>query len=288
MNPFSDRKTIDGLNRMLDDAIAGRFEESNYNESERSKLEVKWKRYLNSSKLSARKVEEERNSLKELVTDISHQTKTPLANILLYTQLLGEQPLDENVMEMVEEIHRQSEKLDFLIQSLIKTSRLETGTFQLTPEKGELFSLAGEVKKMAEAKAEAKGITIELCEESGQAVFDEKWTKEAVFNILDNAIKYSPEGSVVSLGIRVYEMFACIEIKDEGIGIEEEEIPKIFGRFYRGKDVRNEEGVGIGLYLARQIIENENGYIKVITKPGRGANFQIFLPRDTKKTKERS
>lgn len=286
MNPFSDRKTIDGLNRMLDDAIAGRFEESNYDESELSKLEVKWKRYLNSSKLSAQKVEEERSSLKELVTDISHQTKTPLANILLYTQLLSEQSLDEDVMEMVEEIRRQSEKLDFLIQSLIKTSRLETGTFQLTPEKGELFSLVQEVKKMAEAGAEAKGITIELCEESGQAVFDEKWTKEAVFNILDNAIKYSPEGSVVSMGIRVYEMFACIEIKDEGMGIEEEEIPKIFGRFYRGKAVRNEEGVGIGLYLARQIVENENGYIKVISKPGRGARFQVFLPRDTKKTKE--
>lgn len=287
MNPFSDRKTIDGLNRMLDDAIAGRFEEGNYNESELSRLEVKWKRYLDSSKLSAQKIEEERNSLKELVTDISHQTKTPLANILLYTQLLGEQPLDENVMEMVEEIRRQSEKLDFLIQSLIKTSRLETGIFQLSPEKRDIGNLAGAVKKMAEAGAEAKGITIEADETSAWAVFDEKWTKEAVFNILDNALKYSPEGSAVSISVRAYEMFVCLEIKDEGMGIGEEEIPKIFGRFYRGKDVRKEEGVGIGLYLARQIIENENGYIKVISKPGKGARFQVFLPRFIKKTKER-
>lgn len=160
MNPFHDRKTIDGLNRMLDDAIAGRFEEGNYDESELSKLEVKWKRYLTSSKLSAQKVEEERRSLKELITDISHQTKTPLSNILLYTQLLGEQPLDDDVMEMVEEIRRQSEKLQFLIQSLIKTSRLETGTFRLLQEKGVKGSMAREVKKMAEAKAGAKGNVI--------------------------------------------------------------------------------------------------------------------------------
>lgn len=279
MNPFRDRKTIDGLNRMLDDAIAGRFEEGNYDESELSKLEVKWKRYLTSSKLSAQKVEEERRSLKELITDISHQTKTPLSNILLYTQLLGEQPLDDDVMEMVEEIRRQSEKLEFLIRSLIKTSRLETGTFRLLPEKGDMGSMAGEVKKMAEAKAGAKGIVIEADETQKWAVFDEKWTKEAVFNILDNAVKYSPEGSTVSIAVREFEMFVCLEIRDEGLGIGEDEIPRIFGRFYRGKAVKNEEGVGIGLYLSRQIIEAESGYIKVISKPGKGSRFQVFLPK---------
>lgn len=279
MNPFRDRKTIDGLNRMLDDAIAGRFEEGNYDESELSKLEVKWKRYLTSSKLSAQKVEEERRSLKELITDISHQTKTPLSNILLYTQLLGEQPLDDDAMEMVEEIRRQSEKLEFLIRSLIKTSRLETGTFRLLPEKGDMGSMAGEVKKMAEAKAGAKGIVIEADETKKRAVFDEKWTKEAVFNILDNAVKYSPEGSRIFIAVREFEMFVCLEIKDEGMGIGEDEIPKIFGRFYRGKAVKNEEGVGIGLYLSRQIIEAEGGYIKVISKPGKGSRFQVFLPK---------
>lgn len=279
MNPFRDRKTIDGLNRMLDDAIGGRFEEGNYDESELSKLEVKWKRYLTSSKLSAQKVEEERRNLKELITDISHQTKTPLSNILLYTQLLGEQPLDDDVMEMVEEIRRQSEKLEFLIRSLIKTSRLETGTFRLSPEKGDMGSMAGEVKKMAEAKAGAKGIVIEADETQKWAVFDEKWTKEAVFNILDNAVKYSPEGSTVSIAVHAYELFVCLEIRDEGMGIGEDEIPRIFGRFYRGKAVKNEEGVGIGLYLSRQIIEAERGYIKVISKPGKGSRFQVFLPK---------
>lgn len=264
---------------MLDDAIDGNFCEQDYDESELSKLEVKWKRYLTSSKLSAKKIEDERTAIKELVTDISHQTKTPLANILLYAQLLEERSLDEQTMKMVEEIHRQSEKLDFLIQSLVKTSRLESGTFQLYPEKQDVEPLIKEVIELAAAKAGKKGITIKNEAASAGAVFDPKWTKEALFNIVDNAIKYSPEASQISITVLVYEMFLCIQVRDHGIGIEEEEIPRIFGRFYRGKNVRTDEGVGIGLYLARQIIESQNGYIKVTSNPGSGSKFQIFLPK---------
>lgn len=279
MKPIGNRKIFNRLNQMLDDAINGNFQEQDYDESELSKLEVKWKRYLTSSKLSAKKIEDERTAIWELVTDISHQTKTPLANILLYVQLLEEQSLDEQTMKMVEEIHRQSEKLDFLIQSLVKTSRLEAGTFRLYPEKQDVEPLIKEVIQLAAAKAEKKGITIKNEEISAQAVFDLKWTKEALFNIVDNAIKYSPCDSSITIQVLIYEMFLNIQIKDQGIGIEEEEIPKIFGRFYRGKNVRTDEGVGIGLYLARQIIEAQSGYIKVISTPGPGSKFQIFLPK---------
>lgn len=279
MKPIGNRKIFNRLNQMLDDAINGNFQEQDYDESELSKLEVKWKRYLTSSKLSAKKIEDERTAIWELVTDISHQTKTPLANILLYVQLLEEQSLDEQTMKMVEEIHRQSEKLDFLIQSLVKTSRLEAGTFRLYPEKQDVEPLIKEVIQLAAAKAEKKGITIKNEEISAQAVFDLKWTKEALFNIVDNAIKYSPCDSSITIQVLIYEMFLNIQIKDQGIGIEEEEIPKIFGRFYRGKNVRTDEGVGIGLYLARQIIESQSGYIKVISAPGSGSKFQIFLPK---------
>lgn len=296
------RSTYDHLNRMLDDAIAGRFEERDYDESELSKLEVKWKRYLTSSGLSAKKLEAERTAIQSLVTDISHQTKTPLANILLYTQLLEEQPLEAPAREMVEEVRRQSEKLDFLIQSLVKTSRLETGTFRFDPRKQEAEGLIRRVTELAKAKAEAKGMEIKIegaenpgdrsrdgdCggnEDGGSrsqttASFDEKWPAEALFNIVDNAVKYAPAGSQIEIRMIPYEMFLCIEVRDQGIGIEEEEIPKIFDRFYRGKNVRSEEGVGIGLYLSRQIIEGQGGYMKVISKPGKGSRFQVFLPRE--------
>lgn len=278
---FGYRSTYDHLNRMLDDAIANRFEERDYDESELSKLEVKWKRYLTSSGLSAKNLEAERTAIQSLVTDISHQTKTPLANILLYTQLLEEQPLEAPAREMVEEVRRQSEKLDFLIQSLVKTSRLETGTFRFDPRKQEAEGLIRRVTELAKAKAEAKEMEIKIKgAENAIASFDEKWTAEALFNIVDNAVKYAPAGSQIEIRMIPYEMFLCIEVRDQGIGIEEAEIPKIFGRFYRGKNVRSEEGVGIGLYLSRQIIEGQGGYMKVISKPGKGSRFQVFLPRE--------
>lgn len=281
MKIFGLRSTYDKLNKMLDDAMSGCFEESNYDESELSKLEVKWKRYLTSSKLSRKKIEEERENIKELVTDISHQTKTPLSNILLYSQLLQEQSLDTESRKMAEEIKNYSEKLDFLIQSLVKTSRLETGTFQLSPVNCDINSLISLVVNQAEKRALDKKIEIQIkADKESFSLFDRKWTGEAVYNILDNAIKYSAEGSIIQIRNYDYEMFGCLEIADQGIGILEEEIPKIFGRFYRGSNVTEKEGIGIGLYLSRQIIECQGGYIKVSSELSKGSKFQVFLPKE--------
>lgn len=272
------------LNEMLDLAIAGEFRESDYDESELSKLEVKWMRYLASARLSAHSLAQEQARLKELVTDISHQTRTPLANIRLYSQLLMEQPLDGQSLGMVEEILLYSRKLEFLIQSLVKTSRLESGVFQFALSECSLQELARCVCDAGGERAGEKGIRVSIAQGrgiSGPVTIrcDKKWTQEALGNILDNALKYSPSGSEVCIRMFAYEMFAGIEIEDHGAGIPEEEIPRIFSRFYRGSDVRDEEGVGVGLYLARQIIEGQGGYIRVISKAGRGSRFQTFLTR---------
>lgn len=293
------RSEYERINEMLDHALAGEFEEGDYDESELSKLEVKWRRYLASSLLSARKVEEERERIKELVTDISHQTRTPLSNIQLYGQLLQEQPLDETSAGMVDEILVYARKLDFLIQSLVKTSRLESGVFQLGPSECGLSVLAQAVCAAGQERAMERDVQICLqadgraenaaLPENGLSAHadaaavtvrcDGKWTQEALGNILDNAIKYSLRGGAVNVRVFSYEMFAGIEIADRGPGILEEEIPHIFARFYRGKNVRDREGVGVGLYLARQIIEGQGGYIKVISKVGEGSRFQVYLPR---------
>lgn len=290
------RATYKRLNQMIDEAMDGTFSEHDYEETELSKLEVKWKRFLASAKLSNQKVEEERENIKELVSDISHQTKTPLANILLYSQLLEEQNLDETSQNLVSEIVKQSEKLDFLIQSLVKTSRLETGTFQFEPKKQELSQMLGEIVEQGKQKAAGRNIRILLQEfEKGsekyspefgkakynqriQAVYDRKWTSEALYNILDNAVKYGYENSFVEISVRAYEMFVCITICNEGKGISEGEIPLIFQRFYRGKHASETEGVGIGLYLARQIVEEQGGYIKVISKGDGKIRFSVYLP----------
>lgn len=281
MNKRVRRKEYERINRMLDEAVAGVFEESDYNESELSKLEVKWKRYLASSRLSVKKQEEERQNIQELVTDISHQTKTPLSNILLYGQLLSEKNLDGESRELLNQILYYSGKLDFLIQSLVKTSRLEAGTFQFAPKKDSVCHLAELAASAKEEQAKARNITLELQTDGDgtTAVFDSKWTQEAVGNILDNAIKYSPENTSVIICVFSYEMFAGIEIRDHGAGIPGEEIPYIFARFYRGKNVAYEDGVGVGLFLARQIVEGQGGYIRVTSKPGQGSRFQVFLPR---------
>ena len=127
-------------------------------------------------------------------------------------------------------------------------------------------------------KAKEKGLILNLEETTVVACFDMKWTTEAVCNLVDNAIKYTKQGSV-SISATAYEMFARIDICDTGIGIAEEEQPKIFSRFYRSENALDSEGVGIGLYLAREIVTSEGGYIKVSPWKEKGTTFSIFLPR---------
>lgn len=276
---FADKRILERLDKMLDDGINGTFEESDYDETQLSKLESKWLRYLTSSKLSAQKLEQEREKIQELVSDVSHQTKTPLANILLYTQLLQEQPLDEQSLQLVSEIRQQSEKLEFLIQSLVKTSRLETGTFRLSPSDNDIDSLISSAIGQITPKAESEQIKIIYAPENHTTKFDIKWTQEAVFNILDNAVKYSPESSEIIVSVKEFEMFVCICVEDNGAGIPQDELPCIFGRFYRGRNVTEQSGVGIGLYLSRQIIEEQGGYVTAESKVGSGSIFKIFLPK---------
>ena len=273
------RKIMERLDKMLEEGINGTFEESNYNESELSRLEAKWYRYLTSSKLAYQKTREEQEHIKEMVSDISHQTKTPLSNILLYTELLQEQNLDETSKNLVAEIRQQSEKLDFLIQSLVKTSRLEAGIIQLDEVQRDLMPMVEAAMGQIRPKAEEKKIEIR-CDGTGCiAKYDPKWTQEAIFNLLDNAVKYSPEGSVILVKLKEYEMFSSIAITDQGIGIPQEEQPLVFRRFYRGSEVREKSGVGIGLYLTRQIIEGQGGYVMVRSEKGKGSTFEVFLPR---------
>ena len=281
MKAFGIKKTYERLNKMLDDGIRGSFRESDYDESELSKLETKWLRYLSASKLSQQKVEKERAEIKELVTDISHQTQTPLANIMLYTQLLQEEELEGNSRQLVGEIQKQSEKLEFLIRSLVKLSRMETGILKLTPKEKDVRGLVDKAISQVQQQAKEKEISITMAGKTAcTAIFDEKWTAEALGNLLDNAIKYTPAGGDITVEVRPYEMFTCIAVMDNGMGIAEDELPKVFGRFYRGRDVADMEGVGIGLYLVREIMESQNGYVKVESKLGEGSEFQLFLPQN--------
>ncbi len=270
------------LEDMLEDAINGSFEEGDYDETRLSRLEVKWKRFLASSVSSKQRMEEEQRKIKRLLSDISHQTKTPLANILLYSQILEEKTTDAELLQIVDNIKTQSEKLDFLIQSMVKASRLESEVFILQPEKQPLLPMLESVEAATMEEAVKKQITIVLKAASEEACFDRKWTEEAISNLVDNAIKYSPSGSRITISVSDYEMFAAVHVSDSGIGIREEEQAQIFERFYRSREVSQEKGVGIGLYLVREIAAKQGGYVSVRSKYGEGSTFSFYMSKDEK------
>ena len=280
MNIFKVNKVMDRLNKMIDNAIDGKPIESSFDETKMSSLETKLAHFLTMNSTTKDQIAEEKAKINELISDISHQTKTPLANILLYTQLLGESDLSEQERKCVDLLMEQSEKLNFLISSLVKTSRLETGVISVSPKLNSIEKLLDNAIKQANTKAEAKNIELTVEKKEIYAMFDLKWTAEALYNIIDNAIKYTPCGGNVSISTTAYQLFCRIDITDTGIGMTEDETIKVFSRFYRGSLVNDEEGVGIGLYLAREIVASQGGYIKVQSKPQKGSTFSMFLPME--------
>lgn len=276
------KKTMNTIEQMLARADDVRFLEKTFDESRMSALETKFAHYLTTSAVSAKNVAMEKEKIETLISDISHQTKTPIANLLLYSELLQEADLPDDVRGNAEAIYTQTEKLRFLIDSLVKLSRLENGIITLSPEQTPLLPMLQSIQNQLTPKATDKGLFLQLRDAEYitgiSAVCDAKWTAEAVCNLVDNAIKYTAQGSV-TISVTAYELFVRIDITDTGIGIAEEEHAKIFSRFYRSQDARDKEGVGIGLYLAREIVNGEGGYIKVSSEVGNGTVFSVLLPR---------
>lgn len=276
------RRTVRRLDRMLSTAIDGGFGEESFDESAPSALESRMARFLNGSARSLRGVQRQRESIQRLLSDISHQTKTPLANLRLYSSLLMEEELTPRQREQAQVIFQQSEKLSFLIETLVKLSRLETDVLAVTPKSQPLSPLLERAASQAKAAAEQKGIALQLHlqqQAEMKALYDLRWTAEALGNLLDNAVKYTPPGGCIQVSATQYELFCRIDVHDNGIGIAEEEQAQIFGRFYRGRQVREQEGLGIGLYLAREIAQKQGGYLKLSSRPGQGSTFSLYLPR---------
>ena len=282
-----ENKTIARLEQMLDAAMDGTFVESDYDESRLSRLESRWKEFLGSSVLSNQNLETERHRLETFISDISHQTKTPMTIIKMYSELLreeasrGDKASLAKIQSYAEEICRQNARLEFLIDSLTKLSRLENGTLSIVPTEGEIDKLIKTSISSVASKAEQKKISIRYeADSSFKASFDMKWTNEALINVLDNAVKYSPEGGNIRITVERFEVYQAIHVTDDGPGISEEDATRIFGRFYRGSSVQQEEGVGIGLYLTREIIAKEDGYIKVVPNDKRkGGELVLYLKR---------
>lgn len=274
------KRSLKRMYDMIQAAIDGTFRAHNFDESLYAAVENKLMEYIDATETSAAKTAEDKEQIETLIADISHQTKTPLSNILLYTELLKEQVGSEENRQSIELLESQAEKLSFLIQSLVKMSRLETGILVLNPKKSPVAELLNEAGRQYGNKAHEKGLYLHVLSEDAQdvsACFDKKWTLEALGNLIDNAIKYTKTGGV-TVRVKPYGLFVCIEVADTGAGIAEEEHAKVFGRFYRSPQVSDQTGVGIGLYLAREIIQQQSGYMKLVSEEGNGAVFSMYLP----------
>lgn len=224
---------------------------------------------------------QEKKQIKSLISDVSHQTKIPLANIKLYQEFLQEEELSPKGRDFLIRMEEQTEKLDFLLQSMVKMSRLENGIIHIKKEKGKIQETLTAAVSQIVPVAFKKEMTLHVnCESDLLLNHDRKWTEEAIFNVLDNAVKYTDPKGQIEILVIPQEIFTKISIRDNGKGILPERQAEIFTRFYREPEVHDSHGVGIGLYLSRKILELQNGYIEVRSDVGKGSEFCLYLPNE--------
>ncbi|MGI6153625.1 MAG: sensor histidine kinase [Christensenellaceae bacterium] len=279
------RKTVRAFRSVedtLEQMVSGSFTDSAslYEDTFSAKINTRLKRLYAIMEEREMRNRKEHGHIQEMVSDISHQVKTPIANIKMLSETLRDAKLPPDKRnELHAQLGAQIDKLDFLMQALVKSSRLETGVIMPAKETLPVMETLAQAVGSVAALADSKDIEITVnCDEKTCAMHDKKWTAEAFFNILDNAVKYTPPGGSVAITCEQWEFYTKIEIGDTGTGIAEEEQAQVFKRFYRSPSVRQQDGIGIGLYLAREIVEKQGGYIKVASVPGEGSVFSIFLP----------
>lgn len=286
--------------QMLEEASSGSFQDKRFDETSVSEVENRMWNYLENRQTAMERIERDRQRMQSQISDIAHQAVLPVSNIVLYTQLLEEnlsngftgtkineienvQLTKAEVSEIISEITAIRDEigtLDFLIQSLVKLSRMENGIINLNAEKQQIKPMLDLVKQQFAIKAKNKGIDFLIEDTEEMAVFDRKWTLEAVANIVDNAVKYTQEGGKISIHTEALPSLVRIDIADTGIGIREEEQGAVFSRFYRSVETSNSRGVGIGLYIAREVMRAQNGYIRLRSEYGNGSTFSLYFLKD--------
>lgn len=251
---------------------------SDVNEGALSAIASKIIRIQEKSVYELEKTEHEKEQLNRMISDISHQLKTPLSSVIMYCDMLASETDASNRQHFNERMRYQLDKLDWILQSMFKMIRLEQNSIQFTAEKQSLKDTLLSALNSTYEKFESKDITVKIQPFEDRCVWhNRKWTAEVFVNIIENAIKYSEKGSIIDIEVRQLEMFTEIRFIDHGMGIRHEELTEIFKRFYRSKDAENIEGSGIGLYLSRLILDQEKGYISVTSEYGKGSCFSVFL-----------
>ena len=233
----------------------------------------------------ARDAEKEKEQVKSLVSNMSHQLKTPLANLSLYAEILEEEGISqERRAEFADKMNRQIERFNWIVGSLSKMVKLEQNIDEFEVNNTNIRQTILDAVDAVYEKLEKKEIRLIMEPfEDRRLYHNRKWTAEVFVNLLENAVKYTGKGGSISIRVWPYEIYTEIQIADNGNGIRQEELTDIFQRFYRSPEVENVEGSGIGLYLSNLILEKEKGYIKAVSEYGKGSCFSVFLQKKKKK-----
>lgn len=277
---FRRRKEIEEFSLLLERLLSG--EELNITEEYTDQLPSKIRHQLIrlSEKIygSERQLKKERDDIKELIAEIAHQMRNPLANMESYLELLDGAQSEEEREEYLDALKKTECKLYFLTESFLKMARLENRIIQIQTEMLPLFPTVSQSILQVKKAADAKDIFVELdMDKELKVCHDPNWLGEALLNMLENSVKYSHPDSSIKIKAEQSEMYTRISVSDSGCGIAEGEEGKIFGRFYRGKGTGTQPGFGLGLYLAREIVLLHGGFVKARRKD-QGLEISIFLP----------
>ncbi len=220
--------------------------------------------------------------LKKLITDISHQLKTPLASLIMFNEIMEN---DSNMSEQerktfLMESKNQLDRIEWLIKNMMKMAKLEAGVVEFTKEEANIADTVHRSLVALKLIASEKNININISGDNSVKVkHDISWTTEAFSNIIKNCIEHSEKGSEIDITWEENSVFVQVVIKDIGTGIAKEELPKIFDRFYKGPNSCSPTNIGIGLYITKTIIEGQGGSIYVFSQEGQGTKFIVRLMR---------
>lgn len=276
---YQKKRMYQAIDRMLDALLAGKpVSFPQMREGELSALAHKACRIAEKTEREIHGAQEEKEQVKRLISNMSHQLKTPLANVCMYRELLEEETDHGKQRDFHQKMKKQLEKIDWILGSLFKMVKLEQDAIAFEIEEASLRQTLLRAVNAVYAKAEKKEIAI-ACEpfEDFCVYHNSKWTAEVFANLLENAVKYTGRGGQIRIEVNRMQMYTEIRFEDNGIGIRQEELTDIFKRFYRSKDVEGKEGSGIGLYISRLIVEREKGYVVVKSEYGSGTCFSVFL-----------
>lgn len=279
-NIYQKRKTYRLIDRLLDRVLSREIiEASDLEEGEYSALVSKIRQIQEVLGKHANSAEQEKEQVKSLVSNMSHQLKTPLANISLYAEILSKEEITpERKTVFSEKMQRQVDKLSWIVESLSKMAKLEQN---IDGFEGKAIGIKQTILDAVDTiyeKLEKKEINFTLESFEDRLLYhNRKWTAEVFVNLLENAVKYTDRGGTISICVKSYDLYTEIQIADNGRGIRQEETTDIFKRFYRSPEVENMEGSGIGLYLSNLILEKEKGYMTVDSEHGKGSCFSVFL-----------